>query len=190
MNCVRKHHVSVWKCSGLIMFFSLRFLRNGIDFFFWFNYEAIPFFYHKKYKNDRLHVSKSLFWTSTWSLGILSSCFLRGWVGGCQGVRQHFLKFFCNVTYYFETLYKLTRILLTAANKRDMGNGLWPRLIFQANTISKNFNWKPFGQKLHQDIPPIFIYLELTEITTKFSNPEYFIKLGFTSIVQIFSYRN
>lgn len=94
------------------------------------------------------------------------------------------------MTDYIETLYKLIRILLTAANKRDMGNGLWPRLIFQANTISKKFNWKPFGQKLHQDIPPIFIYLELTEITTKLSNPEYFIKLGFTSIVQIFGYWN
>lgn len=166
------------------------------DWFF-FYFDSITrrslFFYHKKYKNDRLHVSKSLFWTSTWSLGILSSCILRGWVGegwGCQGVRQHFFKSFCNVTDYIETLYKLTRILLTAANKRDMGNGLWPRLIFQANTISKNFDWKPFGQKLHQDIPPIFIYLELTEITTKLSNPEYFIKLGFTSIVQIFGYWN
>lgn len=51
-------------------------------------------------------------------------------------------------------------------------------------------NWKPFGQKLHQDIPSIFIYLELTKITTKLSNPEYFINLGFTSIVQIFGYRN
>lgn len=34
------------------------------------------------------------------------------------------------------------------------------------------------------------LYLELTEITTKLSNPEYFIKLGFTSIVQIFGYWN
>lgn len=66
------------------------------------------------------------------------------WVGG-GGVglprsTTAFFKSFCNVTDYIETLYKLTRILLTAANKRDMGNGLWPRLIFQANTISKNFN--------------------------------------------------
>lgn len=173
------------------MFFSLRFLQKR-DWFFFISIQSRgdPFFTIKRIRmidymfprvsSEHLH--------DLWAFFRLVSC-VGGW-GGCQGVRQHFLKFFCNVTYYFETLYKLTRILLTAANKRDMGNGLWPRLIFQANTISKNFNWKPFGQKLHQDIPPIFIYLELTEITTKFSNPEYFIKLGFTSIVQIFSYRN